>query len=137
MISGLNKTGNNSFDSFLKFAVLFLYEKCAAMQLFSQAFSQFAVSQDKRNFLTTVTNNFIGQVKTNPLVLTVSYNEFLTDLGFHLSSRNRKMLNKALDVIYDTSFTGKSIKPSIEIKETLVYSVVTHKKQSTVRPFDD
>lgn len=107
------------------------------MQLFSQAFSQFAVSQDKRNSLTTVTNNFIGQVKTNPLVLTVSYNEFLTDLGFHLSSRNRKMLNKALDVIYDTSFTGKSIKPSIEIKETLVYSVVTHKKQSTVRPFDD
>lgn len=138
LISGLNKTGKNSFDNFLKFAVLFLYEKCAAMQLFSQPFSQFAASQDKRNSLTTVSNNFIGFAKTNPLVLTVSFNEFLADLGLHLSSRNRKMLDKALDVIYETSLTVKSTKPSVEIKERMVSSLGKYKKkQRAVCPLDD
>ena len=130
LISNLSKTGSNSFDNFLKFSVFYLYEKCTEMQLFSLPFSQFAASQHKRNSLATITNNFIGQIKTNFLVLTVLYNDFLADMGFHISTRNRKMLNKALDVIYDTSFTRKSTNSSIQIKERLVYSMGKHKKNN-------
>lgn len=98
------------------------------MQLFSLPFSEFAASQDKRNSLTTITNDFIGQVKTKCLVLTVSYNEFLAELVFHISTRNMKMLDKALDVIYDTSFTSKFTNPSIEIKERLITTLAKHTK---------
>lgn len=127
MVKQLVNETNSTLDVFVYFAVLVLYENCVEAQLFSGAFSSFN-NNLKNKSLPVVVEKFLQHTKKNPLVLTVCYNDFLNQMGFHVSTLSRSLLDKALGAIYNLSFAVRGSKGSTEIQERVVYRLIKYKK---------
>lgn len=119
MIKQLLGETNNTTDVLVNFAVLLVYEKCVHTQLFSSTFSSFQQQFKNKSFC--IIKNLYNTLKKNPLILTVCYNDFINEMGFHVFTLSRLLLDKALKTIYNVSFTVRSSKGSAEIQERAVY----------------
>ena len=109
------------------FIALLIMEKCIEAQLFTKPFLEFKnrkLSNNKN--LAIVSKNFLQQVEKNPLVFTICFNDFLDQMGFSPKATNRKMLEKALNQVYDMSFTARCDTRQIQVKQRLITTLHTY-----------
>lgn len=98
-------------------------------QVFAKNFKKILLSNSKPSKKTIEFKNFNVN---EPVLITICYNNLLHDLGLNLTTKNRSLVEKAINTLYDLSFHGFCPLRQIEIKERLVISIVTQeKKQKT------
>ena len=96
-------------------------------QVFSKSFAGFKQNH-KSNSLLKISKDYLQYTEKKPLVITICYNSFLEKMGFHVSTASRKLLDKALNAVYNLSFTAVSGKTSDVLQERLIYRLVTFHK---------